>query len=279
MGIKTQFAVLKKFIKEKVKEFKNNPTIIAIKSRLAALKAYIKSQIAAMKKELPVIIGKIEKMVTEEATKLERGLKELVEKIKKSEEFLALKRKVEELKKFIKRIINKLKNNPTLQKITAKGKEIVKMTKEYTKQCIKLLKEELPKVINDIERMLTTIYKTSTEFIKKILGGLEKRFWSIIKAIQANKNYKLFKNIIRDAMLSFHANKNVTMRMYNDMKTAIAPYYKQVLVYLHEARNISTYYYKEFVQLSRNEYTTIVHIYQDLRNSTSFEDLQTKLVA
>merc|ERR1712080_14731 len=156
-------------------EMMERAAIIAIKSRLAALKAYIKSQIAAMKKELPVIIGKIEKMVTEEATKLERGLKELVEKIKKSEEFLALKRKVEELKKFIKRIINKLKNNPTLQKITAKGKEIVKMTKEYTKQCIKLLKEELPKVINDIERIKEMIVKSKLiDFIKTQFAVLKK---------------------------------------------------------------------------------------------------------
>merc|ERR1712080_58959 len=127
--VKKHFAVLSKFIAEKIEEFKKDPTVIAIESKLKAIRAYLMNRIEAMKKELPAAIKQIEKFgkdtfkksedfFRKEITKLEGELKELVEKVKKSDAYNELKKNVEELEKFIKEIIGELLDSLNLRKIT-----------------------------------------------------------------------------------------------------------------------------------------------------------------
>lgn len=195
-------------------------------------------------------------------------MKDLVDMIKKDERFIELKEKLEQVKEFLRLNFEKLMKNELVQKIIVKGEELINMTKAYVKEYVALLKKELPKVVATINDMYNKVYNKSVAFIGKIVNGFEQTWKDMVKWVE-EKIEELMKNptvqsikakvlalvaelkdrtseIRKDILLSYNANKNITMRLYQDTKIALTPYYvkaidifNRIATYLENVKSLS----------------------------------------
>lgn len=184
------------FVEKKIAQLKEfiNTKIAELKKNPTLLK--IKQQIEAakakyeqLKKDVPVMVAKIEKEIKATLTKSKEFIKAQIPKIQK---------KIQEL-------MQKIKSNPKFALLQKKVAQLMKIIKA---QIAELKKRAMPVIM----KMKTK----GTEMIESAKACVQK-----IKENTAE--------LRKDLMTSYLANKNITMYLYNNAKTAANKYYKQGL--------------------------------------------------
>merc|ERR1719334_1934897 len=218
----------------------------------------IKAHIEMIKKQLPELIKKIEQFIKDFFLKSEEFAKETFVQVVESEQVAQLIKMLEELRNFVRDNLSQILNNPSLVQLRNRVDDMVQQTVYYTGQYLQVVQTEVPRMWSEVKDLLTFTFVTALEKYSDIVKAIEtsepmimitRAVSDILKAVKAqldmlrmwisrsvvgfqsnpmfvNMN-KMAEEVRGDMMRSYGANKNVTMRLIEDVQNILTPYMTQ----------------------------------------------------
>jgi len=297
--IKQKVDLAKKELPALVAKAKKEFPIIVAKVKLAIIKKY----------QQPLEMIKIT------IAKLEKKMTELKKDVMARKEYALLVKKLNELKKHIDGKIAEFKRNPTVLKIKSKGEEMLLkiklmkkkvpvmiakaklMLKENYENAVKYVKATIAKLETKFGELKKTVM-TRDEYIVlvKKLNQLKDMIKNKVEQLKnnptllkykkqlidmANKILKEIKERLaelrHDLMVSYEANKNLTLRFYQDCKAVATDYYNKGKEMCSTLKKDAIVLAGQVKEVSRKTYMKAVEIYNDIAES-SFDDICKKVV-
>merc|ERR1719334_435128 len=264
----------------------------------------IKANIETIKKQLPELIKKIEQLIKDFFLKSEEFAKETFVQVVESEQVTQLIKMLEELRNFVRDNLSQILNNPSLVQLRNRVDDMVQQTVYYSGQYLQVVQTEVPRMWSEMKDLLTFTFVTALEKYSDIVKAIEtsepmimitRAVSDILKAVKAqldmlrmwisrsvvgfqsnpmfvNMN-KMAEEVRGDMMRSYGANKNVTMRLIEDVQNILSPYMTQGVSLYDELLATS----EQLRQAPGSVYTNAASTYDFIVNAP-FDKIYTQLV-
>jgi ElaB/YqjD/DUF883 family membrane-anchored ribosome-binding protein len=233
---------------------------------MAKIRTDIKNNIEMVKKELPALIKKIEKLIKDFFLKSEEFAKRTFVQVVESEQVVQLRKMLEQVRNFIRDQAKQMLNNPSMVQLRNRVDNLVKQTVYYTKQYLQVARTEVARMLSELKDLIQSTTSQLIKIARQQLKTIE--MWIRENISQLLKN-QMFAEVRGDLMRSFDANKNITLRIMENIKTIITPYVSQcVSLYVQmseQVQQLPSY----TTQFSRNMYESAQSAYDLVANVPS----------
>merc|ERR1719193_1561584 len=208
---------------------------------------------------------------------------------------------LEQLRNFVRDNVNQILKNPSVIQLRERVNTMLEQTAYFTNQLLLLVKTEVPRMWSKVEDLLQFTYVTALEKISDIMKAIETsqpivmikrtlsellktmeeqlealKMWLRNRITDIQKNPMLAKvnNIVQevrgDFMRSYGANRNVTMRLAEDMQKVLSPYMAQAMSLYVQVYEQLMDAFEKFRELPEYHVSQLSQVYTDAANTYDF---------